>query len=397
MPRRFHAFGAAALAAALATSSVVSGVTAVEPPAAAWLADITESSELAGPILARGVLVDASGRPASGRVSVVAWPPPEIMATIEVGDTVKTPTVAKATVGSDGTFALRVDPAVPLTKFMMADGAVNFELLGETAKGWTFFSFPRTLESSPKSAWVDAQGPDLPGESAPPEVLEVTLQPGPTELRPSSSAPAPLRASDKACANTVVATYNGRVGIVGEVYSGPHSTADFRYSSGSSSTLGVGFSVTGQSGTFSASGTSGISSVNTIDYPTQAANKKTVFQSTFGYQKIHMKMPGTTGCVDQGYRVRPYQWQGAMLSYAAATAPTANYCSAAQAGGAVTKDTGTAITFTNGLAIAGVIGIDLSTRTGFNTNAKIKHVFASAGQLCGSNNYWPDAARIVGK
>ena len=110
-----------------------------------------------------------------------------------------------------------------------------------------------------------------------------------------------------------------------------------------------------------------------------------------------MQMPGTTGCVDQGYRVRPYQWQGAMLSYAAATAPTANYCSAAQAGGAVTKDTGTAITFTNGLAIAGVIGIDLSTRTGFNTNAKIKHVFASAGQLCGSNNYWPDAARIVGK
>lgn len=397
MPRRFHALGAAALAAALATSSVVSGVTAMEPRSAAWLTDIAESAELAGPILARGVLVDRSGRPAGGRVAVVAWPPPEVMATLEVGDAVKTAHVAKATVGSDGTFALRVDPTVPLAEFMMEDGTVNFELMGETTNGWTFFSFPRTLESNPSLAWVDARRPDLPGESAPPEVLKVTLRPGPTELRPSDAAPAPLPASEKACANTVVATYNGRLGIVGEVYSGPHSTADFQYSSGSSSTLGVGFSVTGQSGTFSASGTSGISSLNLIDYPTQAANKKTVFQTSFGYQKIHMQVYGSMGCVDQGYRVRPYQWQGAMVSYAAATAPTANYCQAAQAGGSVTKETGTAITFTNGLAIASVIGIDLSTRTGFNTATKIRHAFSSAGQLCGSNNYWPDAARIVGK
>ncbi len=63
----------------------------------------------------------------------------------------------------------------------------------------------------------------------------------------------------------------------------------------------------------------------------------------------------------------------------------------------LTKDTANAITFSSGLEISGVIGIDLSLKTGFDTSTKIKHVFSSVGQLCGSDATWPDASRIVGK
>jgi hypothetical protein len=72
-------------------------------------------------------------------------------------------------------------------------------------------------------------------------------------------------------------------------------------------------------------------------------------------------------------------------------------CSDVAAGATSRKDTAPAITLSSGLKISSVIGIDLSTQTGFNTSTGITHVYSSAGQLCGSDHNWSDAARIVGK
>jgi hypothetical protein len=393
---RVRALLAATLVWAMATSPVAATGTSVEPLSAEWLTNITESAELTGPILVRGVLVDRQGRPSSGRVSVIAWPPPEVMARLEVGDAVKTATVAKATVGPDGTFVLRVDPTVPLAEYMTPDGTVNFEVFGETRDGWAFFSFPRTLESGPRSAWVDPQAPGPPGVALS-NVLQVTLRPGPAAPRLQESTTAPLPALDKTCTTTVVATYNGRFGVIGEVYPGPNSRAQFHYSSGSTSHLGVGVSATGEFGTFSASGTAGVSTLSTITFPWQAANSRTVFQSTFGYQRVRDRLAGKAGCVDRGYRVRPHQWEGGAAWYTAATTPAANFCSPMPAGMTINKHTGTAVTFTNGLEISGLIGIDLSTRTGFSTQTRIVHEFFRAGQICGTNDFWERAARIVGR
>jgi hypothetical protein len=385
----------------MASSSVAWSVTAVDPPSTAWLTDNTGSISLTGPVLVRGVMLDADGRPAPGRVSVVAWPPSEVLGRLRVGDAVETVTVARAMVGSDGTFVLRVGPAVPPPRFMTPDGTVNFEIVGETGSGLAFFSFPRTLVSSPRAAWVDSLV--QPAELASHKVLEVTLQPGLTDLPPPGSVLSPLPASDETCTSTVAATYDQLWGIVGEVYPGPHSKADFQFGSGSRVELGVGASATGAWRTFSAGGTAEVSRLGPIGYsrilyPMQAADSKTVFTSTFGYQKIRWLMytPGV-GCVDHGYRVRPGQWQGGAWPSAAATAPPADYCSPFMAGARITKETGTATTFADGLLIKGVIGIDLPARTAFNWKTSIRHIFTSAGQLCGNNADWPWAARIVGR
>lgn len=397
MKARSRTIAVAALASLIATSSVIATAAAVVPESANWLTDIAESDQLDGPILARGSLIDTNGRPVSGQVSVVAWPRPEVMATLDVGDTVKTAPVAKATVGADGRFALRVDPAASLKEFMLPDGTVNFDLWAETADGWSLFSFPRALYPGVVPAWVDPQALGSTAEPAP-QILEVTLRSQARTVDSHEPATAPAPASDKACVDTVVATYNGRVGIVGEVYPGPHATADFQYINGSSSTLGVGFDAAGGPVTFTASGTTAMSSTGTIDYPTQAANKRTVFQSTFGYQNVQKQIFGSAGCIQQGNQVRPYRWDGGALSYAAASTPSAPNCSPVSAVPAtLTKDTANAITFSNGLEISGVIGIDLSLKTGFNTSTKIKHVFSSVGQLCGSDASWPSASRVVGK
>ncbi len=399
MKSRSRAFATAILAAMIATSSVIAPAAAAALQPGNWLAGIAESSQLTGPILARGTVLDSNGRPAAGQVSVVAWPRPEVMASLKVGDAVKNAPVAKSTVGSDGRFALRVDPSVSLNEFKMADGTVNFDVMAETSDGWSIFSFPRTLTAGVKPAWVN---PDArrSTDAAAPDVLEVSLRSEGRTVESQSPARAPAPASDKLCGDTVVATYNGRVGIVGEVYTGPHSTADFQYLSGSSSTLGVAFDSPGLPVQFSASGTAAWSSSGTIDYPTQAANKMTVLETTFGYQNVKRQIYGSAGCIQQGNQVRPYRWDGGVLSYAAASAPpvSGGNCSPVSiVPSTLTKYQGTAITFTNGLKISSVLGFDLSLKTGFTDTTKIVHRFTSVGKLCGTNATWPTAARIVGK
>jgi hypothetical protein len=395
--RLSRALGLVTVAALIATSSVTAIAAAAAPKPVDMLPGIAESDQLTGPILAHGLLMDTRGRPASGQVTVIAWPRQEVMDALRVGDAVKTAPVGKASVAADGRFALRVDPKLPLNEYMSQDGSVSFDLWGVTADGSTLFSFTRKLDAGVKPAWVDPQGLRSSGAIAP-ETVDVTLRAaaGSVDMQDAASVPAP--ASDKACVDTVVATYNGRVGVIGEVYSGPHSTADFQYANGSGSTLGVAFDSPGLPVNFSASGTTGISSSGTIDYPTQAANKLTVFETTFGYQNIKRQIYGSAGCIQQGNQVRPYRWDGAVLSYTAAAAPSVIDCQPVSiVPSTLTKDKANAITFSNGLKISSVLGIDLSLKTGFNTSTRIIHRFTSVGSLCGSDASWPNASRIVGR
>lgn len=78
-------------------------------------------------------------------------------------------------------------------------------------------------------------------------------------------------------------------------------------------------------------------------------------------------------------------------------APTASYCSTTLAGGTTTKDAGVAVQWSTGVQLNSVIGVDLSSRTGFTSNAKIVFKWQRAGRLSGTNTTWPGAARAVGK
>ncbi len=150
-------------------------------------------------------------------------------------------------------------------------------------------------------------------------------------------------------------------------------------------------------GSFSASGTQTITASSTIDYPTVGNNGLKVMESEFQYKKIHHDLATDFGCQDYGYSFDATAWEGDLLSYSAASAPSATNCSVTQAGGKTTKDGGVAITFSNGLKVASVIGIDMSSSTGFNNSSRIVFTWQRAGHLCGTNSTWPNAARVVGK
>jgi len=280
-----------------------------------------------------------------------------------------------------------MDPAISLSEFTASDGTVNFEALGSHSGGYTAFSFSRRLV--PGAGGVTSLA-SIDGSSAPVPNVVMRLGSAPAAM----GLPAPAVAADKipVCLTQVIATYNLRLNLIGEVYTGPHTTGDLQYLNGSSSELGVGYSASGTYGSWSWNGTQSASSTTTIDFPTQGTNKRTVFQSNFGWQKHRFTCAGQIS-----YRLRPYQFQGGTAQYTAASAPSATYCTSYLSGSVFTKDTATAQGFNNGAKVGTIIGIDLYTRTGFTTNTKIKFTFVSAGSLCGSNGYPPQAARLVGK
>jgi hypothetical protein len=372
--------------------SVVPVTSAREPQ---WLPELRLSSELQAPDLAVGILRDRAGHPVGGRITVIAWPTSKVLASLPDGASVKTTPVAKAISGPDGRFALRADPSAPIKQFMDESGYVNFDAVGLAPDGSrAVFSFPRRYDAKAGS-WANPIRPSAQGG------LEITLSANVVPIQ-GETTEAPMPASDKLgnCGSDIVATYNDRKGLVGEVYTGPHATGDFTYISGSSSTLGVGVSAGGGFGTYSASGTLVASSTPGINYPTVYANGLKVFQSSWQYRKFRIYKFDWINlvCVTDYYKVMETAWWGSSYSYNAASAPTATNCSNQLAGASMWKDSGTAVTFSNGVDLnVGAVGFYASTGTGFNNNTKIYWHFASAGQLCGSNTSWPTAARVVGK
>jgi hypothetical protein len=380
----------------IATSTAHAAPDATSAAGAAdWLPGIRDSRDLSGPVLVQGRLVDARGRGISGRVTAVAWPPMNVLHALRDGDQVNTVAVGKTQAGPDGTFTIRVDPAIPIAQFREPNGTINFDLRGMGGSHAAVVSFARRLDQSGQKTWV---APEWSAASGPARTLGITLG-ARTAISELPTAPEPASANKIfPCPDIVRATYNQIWDSVGEVYTGPHATGDFEYINGASSSLGIGFSVSGEFGSFEQSGTASASSTATINYATQAANKRTVFRTTFQYKKFEVWALAGQACFKLGYQVRPTAFQGGIASYTAASTPAASHCSNVLAVPVtLTKQTANAITFTNGLKIGSTIGIDLSTKTGFNASSKIAFRFTSVGKLCGSNAAWPDAARVVGK
>lgn len=398
MTRRRQAILAPIAVGALLMPMIFPGAAAAEQPDSAWLPEIRASDQVSGPDLIRGRFVDRNGDGVSGRLTVTAWPTQKVLSSLAVGDSVKTSPVGKALAGRDGRFLLRIDPSVPLKEFMDDSGSVDFELTGEAANGErAVFGFPRRFDAEAATAWVE---PNWNASQGAAKTLEVTLSADMPRL-PVEQAEAPLPAVNKThivCDPVIVAHYNDRKGIVGEVYSGPNATADFEYIEGSTSTLGYGASASGSFGSFTSAGTTGGTSTATLSYPLVGRNVKRVWQSSWRYSKMRIYRESNGACVVDRYEVRKTRFDASSYYYDAASAPTADVCSNQLAGQDLTKYQGTAVTFSTGVDVnVGAVGAYLSTRTGFNSSTKIYWHFVTAGKLCGSNTSWPTAARVVGK
>lgn len=358
-----------------------------------YLEGVRPSDELAGPAVVSGRLTDADGSPTSGRVAVVVWPRAEAMAALDDGDPVKTIIVGQDIAGPDGRFEVKVDPSVPLGEYTEDDGTLNLEIRAHGAKGTGLFAFSRRFVGESEPHWED---PGFSGDQASSRVAgdaAVALD-GPV-VGASGSAP---MSGDKTgtCPDYIVDTYRNVPVDVGETYNGPVNTSRFIYQQGSTSSLGVGVSVSGAFGSYSVGGTAIGTTTSTITWPWTSANQRRLYRTTYTYRKIDI-WNGYYTCEHWRYEVRPVAWEGGSASLALSYTPNATWCAPQDAGAQYEKVTGTAYTFTAGVYLSAYIGANLSARTGFNTLTAHKYDFVSAGRLCGTNAMPPDAARLVGK
>ncbi|MFJ9313874.1 hypothetical protein ACIRN4_06740 [Pimelobacter simplex] len=198
----------------------------------------------------------------------------------------------------------------------------------------------------------------------------------------------------KNCSTTVARDLGQRiteVNAAGVGWSG--ATTDFEYVDGATSTLGVGVSVTGAAGSWSAGGSATwqkeVDSTSAVGFPVKSTgywHRRTYFR--YKSYKIECWY-SAYGVVNRTVRfeARPSNFVGGASTVGTGTPPTpprAN-CAPQEVGSKFTRSSSTAITWSNGVSLKNVLGIDLSSRTGYTTRAKIKFDYKQAGWICGTH------------
>jgi hypothetical protein len=359
-----------------------------------WLPDVQLSARLSGPVIAAGRLLDQDSNPALGRVTLLVWPTNDVLARSAVGDQLKVFPVGKDETDASGNFALKVDPAIPLGEVMTTDGVVNFEIVALGTHGGAAFHFSRQLNAADRS-WraVDPSGL-TPGMSRAGEVTDaLRLQPG---VGLSTDAAVPDAAS-KFCVTTTVAQYQSRLTKVGEVYTGPSAKAQVVYTTGSVSSLGVGFSLTGAAGSWSQSGTASWTTETVNTFPWRTQNTNQIMHTYYGYMKTNMQC-WDRGAYWQDFEFHPYQYEaGQYMASASIPSYSLSNCRYYYAGGGLKRTSGAGYQWSAGVSVSGQIGINLTAKTDYSSKTTTEYTFLSNGNLCGTNAPPGSATRLVAR
>lgn len=406
--RRVGLLICAAAVAVWPTSTSIARATletdAASPPS--WAGDVADSRKLAGPVVARGTLVDPEGKPVVGEVVIFAWPNESYLEQMEVGGEFKLIPVARAVASDVGAFELRVDPRSPMQSVLSDTdvGALgNFHLVARSgdrkSPSVSFGAVVEPAEDGPRFIKPSDARPPEPGgrkhREATPLVFDGVLSlDGDERLSRVEAGVASSQYDKYPCSSTLEAEYAPVWVTVGETHTSPESTARFTYLAGSESTLGRAISSTGAAGTWEASGTTTKASNATIDFPPTPPLEARHHNTKFQYGRFrHYCNDGQWYSIE--YEAKAIRFAGGAKSTEPASGPPGNYCVEQEAGSVFMREDTKALTWSTGVKTgASPIGINLSAQTGFTTTTRVKYDFSSAGQMCGDTTYPAQAKRV---
>lgn len=342
-----------------------------------------------GATLAQGRVLDGSGSPVAGvTVLARAWPDPNSLKAMDVGDSFPLRTVSSSSTDTSGNYALALSPE-ELTSLLQGASTLNMEFVAVVGE-----NPPSRFATLTKDGTLTSGETGVPNKSFTTTVRRsnATRESGipldfmATATNLDEASPAAM-APPKGWNCTLTSNLGPRDVIVGQTYStvsGGH-TRQFTYTAGASTTISVAVSSSGTYGSFSKSGTVAATSTVSIGFPTHSdiAGRSMKTQFTFGKFRYYEV---TTSTPRYYYIVYPTGFAGG-ASIGNISTPTATYCVAYVAGSTFEKKTTTVITWSNGASLNSVIGIDLSTRTGYSSEAKLHYTFSSAKRLCGQTGY----------
>lgn len=166
-------------------------------------------------------------------------------------------------------------------------------------------------------------------------------------------------------------------------------TQVFTYGSGQSSTLGIGDSTSGDDGSFSADGTTSISTDFVQGFNPQVGRSFNDWQTWFEIGEYYQACPA-----QDFWYTWPFQWNAGTFYAHPAGAPGATHCTPENPGDSGTQYTTTASTVKLGWN-SGALGFDGTAQTGYSYTAEIEFKYTVKAQLCGVNNTPPNSPGVL--
>jgi hypothetical protein len=336
------------------------------------LAPAALADEPASQVLAEGVVTDRLGAAAAGAsVVAYAWPSNDELAAMSPGSRFDLVPVAHGVSGRGGAYRLSAttDQAA---RFRDSHGNLNLELV-TSANGSVAST---TVGLSPLT-------PNRLGRLGSARVSALRLQTAPATVTAMGEGTQALPLGGPVpCGGSFQRDLGLHTVWVGGHYSTTTGVLhDLEYSRGSTSSLGVGSSLSGRFGTFTASGTTSLSTNGTVGFPATAGR-----QHDYTYFDYGSYFVGCAG--NMRHVVRARYWAGGAHYWTPPSAPPiASWnCAWHDKGTTFAQDRTSAYRFAAGADVSNVIGIDLSSQTGYSAATRVTFTFKDRGaHLCGTN------------
>jgi len=350
-------------------------------------APVTAASSTPSAVSIHGVLTTPSGAPVGGTtVQLDVWPTNAVLAALHPGDTVPTLSLSSATSAADGSYQVSIPSGTDLSSFVNADGAINahIDAVGSPATGTSgVIIHPAVVAAAGLAPHASgAAHLALARMSSHAGDLEITANMHVFTHPGSRIAQSRPMRGGMLCYWRDIYDEGSQQTIIGVTYSqlAGGVNANVTYTNGASSSLGIGVSLTGDYGTFSASGTSDVSATGTQKYATQKDIHGTYYDTFFTYHLYGWDCPGYAAPLS--YEVQPVAWDGGGVQETNRSIPTYIHCRPEGRGESFSAVSTTADTYTVGISSS--IGINLDATTGYSTSAAVNYDFwNTAGQLCG--------------
>jgi hypothetical protein len=375
------------LSAALASIAVVlSGVAlagcAGSPPARM----IRGQPSACGEMATCGQVTDVAGHAVPrARVYLYAWPASwPGRRPVHPGEHVPLQLVGSAVSTSSGHYAVRIAYKAAVVSSAARDGTVNLEVFAGTRAASGAYSFTgRAVTVAGRTALAAANGHGIAHAVA--EQANIHLITSGTAGSSASSAVSPSPGFGLACTQITTLVHPEKLEWMKLAASFARSsgvTITYTYTTGQSSSIGVGISPTGNLGMFTASGTYTVS-----------ASQSTSFAPVAGPGSVYYETqvePGLFKTTWSSAFCGSTTWQTQVIGVAGGeqevpihkAPPHATRCVFYQSGGSTVLDNSTASTFSVGLSIS-ELGFSASAQTGYDTSGSLAYHFTSSQDVCG--------------
>jgi hypothetical protein len=403
--------GAAALAAMVASASL--GVASASPGMAGRAgtnaAHVRTADGDSMTSLVSGRVTDESGDPAKETpILLYAWPSNEVTKDLAVGDQATMQMLADTTTDAEGRFSLDLAVDATLEPLAGQDRMVNFTVLAGDGTSIAPYSFARTLHSTNGTYTLSEVGEGaVPSDVAPSpaETVQVNLSLNgsgsdqySTEAEATSYDDLPPEQAvpfQKGCGAYLQQDLGARWVIVGQHYAITDMVqVNFTYRAGSSSALGVGWSLNGEYGGFKLSGTNAKASYSEIGFAPAGHWARGVRRTAFRYGKFFHYCVGQAGAAVHWYEVRAINHVGGAQSIYGSWYPDANYCLPYEARSGQKLERTLSLEWSAGADVSAAIGMDLSARTGYSTVTTTHYIIGPLQRrLCGKYAYPSEAGQ----